>query len=99
MGGRCDPLQHLRHAGSEWLSGPLRLLGRVMMPFKVDRDGTVTHRDSGTIIGRVRLDRNDGWTAYGIGDATINRRYWNGRKYAAQAVWESSPFAAHKRQP
>lgn len=72
-------------------------------PFKVDRDGIVTHRESGTMVGRVRLDPTDGWTALGLGDEPINKQHWNGRKYAARVVWEASPFyvprATYQHQP
>ncbi|WP_408895924.1 hypothetical protein ACJ5H2_13495 [Nocardioides sp. R1-1] len=63
-----------------------------MAPYKVDRSGTVTHRESGTIIGFVYLDRSDGWTAFDASRRRIRRLHWNGKKYAAQVVWEASAF-------
>lgn len=61
-----------------------------LQPFKVARDGTVTHRAAGHIIGRVYLDSQDGWVGDDVEGKRINSRlHWNGRKYAARAVWEA----------
>jgi hypothetical protein len=65
-------------------------------PYKVDREGVVTERATGKDIGFVRLDSNKGWTGYLTGPEypndpwqqhEVTTRHWNGRKYAAQAVW------------
>lgn len=60
-----------------------------MTPFKVARDGTVTDRAAGHIIGEVWLD-SDGWHAATVswGDVPLGT-YPNGRSYAAWAVWDT----------
>jgi len=56
-------------------------------PFKVARDGCVTDRAAGHVIGWVWLE-SDGWTARDLERVPVARRYPNGRKYAARAVWD-----------
>lgn len=65
-------------------------MARPLQPFKVAQDGRVIHRQAGHSIGRVVLDRDDGWTGYDVvGDKITDRPHWNGRKYAARAVWDA----------
>lgn len=64
------------------------MTGRVLRPFKVTRDGTVTHREAGHVIGWVRLT-DLGWRAYDVEQKLITTPHWNGRKYAAACVWDA----------
>lgn len=66
--------------------------GPTPCPFIIKRDGTVTVRGDGAVIGRVNLDPEAGWIGFGVGDVRITTLHWNGRKYAARAVWEASPY-------
>ena len=57
-------------------------------PYKVARDGTVTDRAAGHIIGYVRREAGVGWSAETLSTRVPPGTYPDGRKYAARAVWQ-----------
>ena len=65
-------------------------------PYKVARDGTVTHREGGHVIGWVYLTHT-GWVAYDLTRTQLPRDFPNGRKYAARAVWQA--YASRHASP
>lgn len=60
-------------------------------PFIVAHNGTVADRATGTVIGSVSLTRN-GWIGRHLNGRLVQKAHWNGRKYAARALYEESPF-------
>lgn len=62
-------------------------------PFRVARDGTVTERAGGAVIGHVRLVSGRGWVAEHSIGREPNPLRPNTRKAAARALWDASPYA------